>query len=184
KYKEEILKKGWIKDPFAEGNLQAQVHWSGYEFLLGIFLIAGVLLSLWFFRKEITKLAVGVFVTTLLFTTLTVFIITPKIEGYSQRAAIEFFQSHAGENAYMEVWAYKSYAPYFYFKQPPPKGNRPTEKQLLTGYINEPVYVVTKNFNAKEFQKRYPDFSLLYMKNGFAFFGKPAFSTPKNLQQK
>jgi 4-amino-4-deoxy-L-arabinose transferase-like glycosyltransferase len=184
KYKEAILKKGWIKDPFAEGNLQAQVHWSGYEFLLGIFLIVGVLLSLWFFRKQILKLAVGVFVTTLLFTTLTVFIITPKIEGYSQRAAIEFFKSHAGEDVYMEVWGYKSYAPYFYFKQKPPKGKRLTQDQLLTGNITKPVYVVTKNFNAEKFKKRYPDFSLLYMKNGFAFFGKPAFMPINTMDNK
>ncbi len=185
KYKDQIIAKDWIKDPFAVGNLQATVHWSGYEFLLGVMLIVGIMLSLILFRKQILKMVTGIFITSLIYTTLTIFIITPKIEQYSQNAAIEFYQNHAKQDCFMEVWGFKSYAQYFYFKkQPPENGTRIDEESLLKGNFTKPVYVVTKITSYREFQKRYPDFSLLYIKNGFAFFGKPAFLPFKTLNSK
>lgn len=185
KYKDQIIAKDWIKDPFAVGNLQAVVHWSGFEFLLGVMLIVGILLSLILFRKHILKMVVGIFITSLIYTTLTIVIITPKVEKYSQDAAIQFYQEHAGQNCYMRVWGFKSYAQYFYFKKPVPKpGTRISEAKLLTGNFNKPVYVVTKITSYKNFEKRYPEFTLLYIKNGFAFFGKPPFSPLKNLNTK
>lgn len=173
KFKEQIIAKGWIHDPFAVGNLQAKVYWSGYEFLLGVFLIVGVIASILFFKKKIFKQVVGIFATTLIFTVLTIFIITPRIEQYSQDAAIEFYQSHTSGNCYMEVWGFKSYAQYFYSRIKPPIGKAISKEQLLNGKVNKPVYVVTKNFDRHIFEKRYPAFTLLYMKNGFAFFGRP-----------
>lgn len=185
KYKNQIIAKDWIKDPFAVGNLQAMVHWSGYEFLLGVMLIVGILLSLILFRKHILQMVVGIFITSLIYTTLTIFIITPKVEKYSQDAAIQFYQEHAGQNCYMRVWGFKSYAQYFYFKKKPPKpGPRISEDALLTGSFNKPVYVVTKITSYKNFEKRYHEFTLLYIKNGFAFFGKPPFSPLQNLNTK
>lgn len=185
KYKDQIIAKDWIKDPFAVGNLQAVVHWSGYEFLLGVMLMAGIILSLILFRKQMLKMVIGIFITSLIYTTLTVFIITPKIEQYSQNAAIEFYQNHAKQDCFMEVWGFKSYAQYFYFdKKPPQNGARINDESLLTGTVSKPVYVVTKITSYPEFQKRYPDFTLLYIKNGFAFFGKPAFSEIQNINSK
>ncbi|MBE0649507.1 MAG: glycosyltransferase family 39 protein [Bacteroidales bacterium] len=182
KYKDQIIAKDWIKDPFAVGNLQAVVHWSGYEFLLGVMLIAGIILSLILFRKQFMKQVVGIFITSLIYTTLTIFIITPKIEQYSQNAAIQFYQEHAGQDCYMRVWGFKSYAQYFYFKkQPPENGSRMDEESLLENSVNKPVYVVTKITSYREFEKRYPEFTLMYIKNGFAFFGKPAFTPAKKI---
>ena len=170
-YKNRIIAKGWIHDPFAAGNLQANVHWSGFEFLLGVFLLAGVLISLFSFRKNIQRMVTGIFITTLIFTTLSVFIITPKVEGYSQNAAIDFYARHAGENAYVDVWGFKSYAQYFYFRKKPPETLPAVSPQMqLNGEVSKPVYVVTKITSKKAFQKRYPSFRLLYEKNGFDFF--------------
>jgi len=171
RFKDRIIAKGWIHDPFAVGNLQANVHWSGFEFLLGVFLFAGVLISIVAFRKNIQRMTIGVFMTTLIFTTLSVFVITPKVEGYSQNAAIDFYARHAGENAYVDVWGFKSYAQYFYFRKKPPVAvPRISMQQKLTGEITKPVYVVTKITGKVTFQKRYHAFHLLYEKNGFAFF--------------
>ncbi len=171
RYKDQIIANGWIHDRFAVANLQAHVHWSGYEFLLGILLMTGVITSVFIFRKNILKMVIGIFGTTLVFTTLSVFIITPKVEGYSQKAAIDFYVRHAGERAYIEVWGFKSYAPYFYFKKnPPEKQSRISTQQKLTGVITCPVYVVTKITGKESFQKQHPHFRLLYEKNGFDFF--------------
>ena len=170
-YKNRIIAKGWIHDPFAAGNLQANVHWSGFEFLLGVFLLTGVLISLFFFRKNIQRMVTGIFITSLIFTTLSVFIITPKVEGYSQNAAINFYAKHAGENAYVDVWGFKSYAQYFYFRKKPPETLPVVSQQMqLNGEVSKPVYVVTKITSKNAFQKRYPAFHLLYEKNGFDFF--------------
>jgi len=170
-FKERIIAKGWIHDPFAVGNLQANVHWSGFEFLLGVLLLAGVVISIIVFRKNIQRMTIGIFIATLVFTTLSVFIITPKVEDYSQDAAIDFYTNHVGENAYVDVWGFKSYAQYFYFKKKPPQAlSRLSMQQKLSGKISKPVYVVTKITGKTTFQKRYPTFHLLYVKNGFAFF--------------
>ncbi len=170
-YKDQIIAKGWIHDRFAVGNLQANVHWSGFEFLLGILLFTGVLISIIIFRKNIQRMAMGIFATSLIFTTLSVFIITPKVEGYSQNAAIDFYANHSGEDAYVDVWGFKSYAQYFYFRKKSPETfPAATMQQKLNGKVNRPVYVVTKITSKKVFQQRYPAFHLLYEKNGFDFF--------------
>ncbi len=180
RFKDQIIAKGWIRDPFAVGNLQANVHWSGFEFLLGVLLFAGVLTSIVAFRKSIQRTTIGIFLTTLIFTTLSVFIITPKVEGYSQNAAIDFYAKHAGENAYVDVWGFKSYAQYFYFRKKPPEVvPRVSMQQKLNGEVSKPVYMVTKITGKTEFQKRYPAFRLLYEKNGFAFFKRESGSEIK-----
>ncbi len=180
RFKNQIIAKGWIHDSFAVGNLQANVHWSGFEFLLGVFLLAGVVISIVAFRKNIQRITIGIFVTTLIFTTLSVFIITPKVEGYSQNTAIDFYARHAGENAYVDVWGFKSYAQYFYFRKKPPEAlSRVGMKQILNGEVSKPVYIVTKIMGKAIFQKRYPAFHLLYVKNGFAFFKRGADSEIK-----
>ncbi len=181
RYKNQIIAKGWIHDRFAVGNLQANVHWSGFEFLLGVLLFVGVLSAILVFRKNIQRMVVGIFLTTLIFTTLSVFIITPKVEGYSQNAAIDFYARHAGENAYVDVWGFKSYAQYFYFRKKPPETSPAVTQQMqLIGDVSKPVYVVTKITSKDAFQKRYPAFRLLYEKNGFDFFKRLPNTKMKN----
>ena len=172
-YKDQIIARGWIPDPFAVGNLQANVYWSGYEFLIGVFLFAGIFGSLLFFRKNIQRMIIGVFLTSLISTSLAVFIITPKVEAYSQKAAIDFYIRNAGDDVYMDVDGFKSYAQYFYFRKKPAKAQRwITKRMRLVGDVSKPVYVVVKITKKESFLKRYPAFHLLYEKNGFVFFEK------------
>ena len=171
KFKEQIIESGRIHDAFAIGNLQAEVPWSGMEFLIGMILLAGVPLSLWWFRKHPFRQIIGIFVSTLLFVNLTILVIVPKVEGYSQRAAIEFFQSKQGEDCHVMTWGYKSYAHLFYFRKPPPGPERNDQKEfLLSGPVNRKVYVSVKNFRAEDFLEQHPNFTRLYEKNGFVFF--------------
>ncbi len=181
-HKEQVIAKGWIHDRFAVGNLQAHVHWSGYEFLLGGLLFGGVLLFVLVSKKNRQAGIVGVFAVTLIFTTLSVYIITPKVEGYSQRAAINFYAKHAGEDAYVDVWGFKSYAQYFYFrKKPLPASATPVSmERKLSGQVSKPVYIVTKITSKTEFMKKYPGFRLLYEKNGFDFFKREPDNVKEN----
>ncbi len=170
KYKDQIIAKNYIKDAFAVANLQAEVYWSGWEFLIGLLLILGISVSLWFFKNKLYQI-IGIFISSLLFVNLTMTFIVPKIEQYSQNAAIEFYQKIAGEDCYVHTWGYKSYAQYFYFKKPLPENSNSSNLEwLLTGNIDKPVYIATKNIREAQFMEKYNNFVRLYEKNGFVFF--------------
>ena len=101
---------------------------------------------------------------------VTMFFIVPKIEGYSQHAAIEFYKEKQTENCYVKTLGFKSYAHLFYTKkQIPANDDSHNELWLLTGNIDKPVYFVMKNTSAKKYLDTYPQLKLLYEKNGFVF---------------
>ncbi len=169
RYSEAIVREGWIKDPFAEANLGADVHWSGLEALIGIlfFLLLVVLLLV----NKNRKIAVtGIFGATILFTYFSVVFLTPKIEGYSQRAAITFFQTLQNKKVYVATLGYKSYAQLFYSRIKPDIDPRSTDTAwLLNGNIDRPAYFVFKIQRKNKYMKEYPQLELLYEKNGFVF---------------
>jgi hypothetical protein len=101
---------------------------------------------------------------------LTVIHFTPKVEAYSQRAAIDFFKGFKGKDVYIHVLGYKSYAPLFYAeKMPPANKNSYNEQWLLSGKVDKPTYFVCKIQNADKFRAM-PQLQELYAKNGFVFF--------------
>jgi 4-amino-4-deoxy-L-arabinose transferase-like glycosyltransferase len=51
KFKGKIIDSGIIKDDFAVANLQADVKWTGFEWLLGLFLLAAVIYSVILAKK-------------------------------------------------------------------------------------------------------------------------------------
>jgi len=171
RFKDQIISKGWINDPFAVGNLQANVHWSGWEFLIGVFMIVALLSSFFLVKKNKMLRLAAISASMIITMMLSLLIIVPKIEHYSQDAAISFYKSKANENCYVETWGFKSYAQYFYTKKTIPVDKRSLQKEwLLGGQVDKPVYIVTKNISAADFQKQYPYFRQLYEKNGFVFF--------------
>ena len=170
-FKDKIVASGSIKDDFAVANMQAEVHWTGFEFLIGILLIAGVLFSLWYFKKNFEYQIIGIFISSMVFTGLTMVVIVPRIEQYSQNAAIEFYEDISTEDCYVQTWGYKSYAQYFYAKKPKPQDDRSQDiNWLLRGEVDKKVYIVTKIDRESKFTKENPHFSRLYDKNGFVFF--------------
>lgn len=171
--KSKIITSGLIKDKFAEGNLQATVYWSGFEFIIGVLLFSAVLVFIYYKGINLTTRFVGIFISTIIFINLILFIIVPRIEKYSQNAAIEFYKLISTENCYIQTYGFKSYAQLFYFKKPAPQVTAAlNESSLLTGPSDKPVYIVCKNVSSKEFVDKHPDFKKLYEKNGFVFFVK------------
>lgn len=169
-YKEKIIASGIIKDDFAVGNLEAEVYWSGYEFLVGVLLVVGVIVSIAIIKVP-RKQIIGLFVTSLLFVNLTMIFIVPRIEKYSQNAAIEFYKEIAKEDCYLRTFAFKSYAIYYYFDKQIPENKKSLDLEwLVSGDTDKPVYVVSKNIAAEEFASKYPQFSKVKSKNGFVFF--------------
>jgi len=169
-FKEKIIASGVIKDEFVVGNLEADAHWSGFEFLVGLILITGVIGSLTFTKRPKNQI-IGIFVSTLLFINLSMIFIVPKIEQYSQNAAIEFYKEVADEDCYLTTFSFKSYAIHYYFSQQKPVNeNAYDQNWLYSGEIDKPVYVVCKNTAEDNFIKYYPTFKKIKSKNGFAFF--------------
>jgi hypothetical protein len=106
-----------------------------------------------------------------LFMFMTMSLIVPRVEIYSQRAAIDFFTSVSREDAYLETVGYKSYAQLYYGKvQKHANANAWDEKWLLNGAIDKPAYFVVKINKKEKFMEAYPHIEWLYDKNGFVFF--------------
>jgi len=173
-----IIASGIIKDSFANANLGAAVSWTGAEISIGIIFILALFIGLFNIKKKVLQIIV-IFGATLFFTYTTMVWIVPKIEAYSQRTAIDFYEEIASENAYVTTFGFKSYAHLFYAKKPVPTNlNHNNIDWLLNENTEQNVYVVTKNIKAKEFENSHPNFKKLYEKNGFVFYKKNQLSQP------
>ncbi len=101
--------------------------------------------------------------------------VVPKIEGYSQRPAINFYKSLAGKDAYVTPYGFKSYAQYFYFqkKAAVKMGEEEEQNYLLRGAINKPAYFVVKITETK-FDTICADCKLIKQEGGFLFYKREA----------
>jgi 4-amino-4-deoxy-L-arabinose transferase-like glycosyltransferase len=177
------LLKPYFKDPFAQGNLEAQVSWQGWEMFVGILLIVvSIAFALIFKEKratnnqfpisnnQILRGVFALFLSVAVFIQLTLYFFVPNIEAFSQRAAIDFYQSKRTENCYIGTFGYKSYAHLFYsdYKQPTDKNHQNMEF-LLRGVLDKPTYIVGK-INSKNDLDKFETLRFLYQKNGFVFY--------------
>lgn len=171
----DIIKPIFSADPFAMANLDAEVYWSGWESIAGIWLIAITIISIVLMTKEKWKKGIvvlfgggGVFV----FITLVFFI--GNIEGISQRAAIEFYESKKDCDCYVQPIGYKSYGHYFYSEVS--MESNPKHKDvswLKYEDIDKDVYFVSKITNTEDLEQL-EDVTKLYEKNGFIFWERKA----------
>lgn len=163
----ETLKPLFAQDPFAQANLEADVRWTGLEALAGVLLMAALLAGHFLHgRARYREAVLVVFCGGALFVTTTLFFFIDRIEAYAQRAAVEFFQSKAGERCWSTTKNYKSYVPEFYGHIAEP---RPPQEVLFHGPIDRPVYLSCKITAVQEVEAL-GTFSELYRKNGFVFW--------------
>lgn len=159
-----------IADKFAVGNLEASGNWMYIEWITGIILIAGFI---WFVRENKNyapfKAVAVLFSSVVLFTFFTMILIVPRVERYSQRAALEFYEDLAGKDVYVNTLGFKSYAHLFYFKKPNQGPASSNEKRLLEEDLDKDAYFVIKNISKKHYLEKYSDLTVLYEKNGFVF---------------
>jgi 4-amino-4-deoxy-L-arabinose transferase-like glycosyltransferase len=175
----------FLKDPFAQANLQANVSWNYSECLIGIgyllFLIAAVI---YFTKGEIKKSFVLFFINNIIVTQLALYLFVPKIEQYSQGAAIGFFQSLQNKNVYVHPLGYKTYADLFYAQKKPGYNlNSLNENWLLTGKIDKPVYFICKNTYLKNVSQ-YKQLKQIGSKNGFVFFERMPEDSTENFKSR
>jgi 4-amino-4-deoxy-L-arabinose transferase-like glycosyltransferase len=159
-----------IDDKFAVGNLQANVPWSYAECIWGIAYLIGIWLAVWMMRTNFRTGMVMLCCLQLVIIQVTVLHFTPKVEAYSQRAAIEFFESFKGKDVYVQVLGYKSYAHLFYTDKKPPANPKYYDQEwLLYGDVDKPTYFACKNVSAEPY-KALSTLEVIGEKNGFVFF--------------
>lgn len=191
-----LMRSGLIEDEFAVQNLQAEVHWSGLETLIGlVFLTAAVLVYLGMQRHRFRLLYYGLGMQ-LIFIYLAIAVIIPKVEQYTQHAAIEFYKACAKHHCYVETHGFKSYAYLFYSQRSKSDYINPDqvafiERQLdkmeaeghsrLTSYstanllwmehgqIDRPAFIAIKTKDEADL-KTISGIKKLYSSNGFSFF--------------
>ena len=169
--KDRIISSGVIKDNFAVANLQADVKWTGFEWVIGLILILAVIYSVVLaHRQSISKALTVLFTGTIVFIALLILVFPYRIEKYSQRAVIDFYKSKATEKCYVLNSGYFSYAPLFYTNKMPDACEKPL--WLLTGNIDRPFYLVLKEPHYNEWKHLIPAMKLLYKKNGFVFLAR------------
>jgi len=178
-FKGKIINSGIIKDDFAVANLQADVKWTGFEWVIGLILISAVIYSVILaHRQSISKALKVLFTGTVIFIAAVIIIFPYRIEKYSQRAVIDFYISKSTEKCYVLNSGYFSYAPLFYTKKMPDACARPM--WLLTGNIDRPFYLVLKEPHYNEYKNLIPAMTLLYKKNGFVFLARYPKGSHKN----
>lgn len=169
RYKELLIP--YIKDDFAVACLNTPVKWNGFEFLIGVAYLLFLLISVTIIkRRQFFKGSIILFYAMALCIFIYMKAVVPKIEGYSQAPAINFYKSIVNQDVYVTTIGFYSYAQYFYF-QTKPGGNseRSNKEWLLNGEIDKPVYIVAKS-TSKEMFDKHPDCRFIKQEGGFAFF--------------
>ncbi|HHG86418.1 MAG TPA: hypothetical protein ENJ82_16830, partial [Bacteroidetes bacterium] len=177
-----------IQDEFGKAALQVNVGWSGWEFVpAGLFMVA-MLLNFYFLWQNKYRLWLLIQVIAMpLYINGINALVAPRIADYSQNSAIQFFEEKAGEDAYIMVDGYKSYAHYFYGKiKPFPHPEIPYADKnawLARGKVDKRVYLVTRIDKAtEEFENVwFEKFRRLETRGGFVFYVREPDFAPKSL---
>lgn len=160
-------------DLFTQDAIKATVHWSSGDIIIPILFFAGIIAAIVLIMKDKPVAGLGtLLLSTCLFTNLSLALIVPRVEKYSQAAMIEFIQSKKLEDCYVEVVGFKSYAQLFYKdKKQPDRPNELDMNYILSGPTTKPVYIITRVDKLQTLDS--PDhFIELYRKNGFVFLKK------------
>jgi len=164
-----LLSKNFsFMDPYVSEAIKRNVHWSGYEWLVGLFLILGVIVaSVQILRRYWSGMLV-LHLVVLLYVFVSVSMFSGRIEGYSQRVAIKFYKSLRGQDVYVNTLGFKSYSHLFYFDKQPSDEDDSIER-LMTGQLDRDAYFVMQLNKKDIYLKRYPDLEIILEKDGYVF---------------
>jgi len=177
--KEDILASGIIEDIFVRENLGADVIWTGWESIIGVIFIVGLILFLVLLKTRKTLAYLQLFLNVTLMTYLVILIFVPRIEGYSQNALVEFCKDRQNEDCYVSTLGMKSYAHLFYAdRQVLDREESRETGWLIDGKTDKPVYFIVRNKKAPEYLERYKQLEVYYEKNGYVFLKREPYVKP------
>lgn len=171
-----------ITNEFTSALLQTPVQWNGFEWISGIVLIVGTLLSVILItRKRITASFFTLFGTVACTLFLFLTLLAPRIEEYTQATPIIFYQSKQTEQCFVQPVGFKSYAHLFYNQKQvmfSAKGqdvpHQDWESWLLHSSIPYPAYFILKQPNADDFARNNAELTEIQRANGWVFFKRDA----------
>jgi 4-amino-4-deoxy-L-arabinose transferase-like glycosyltransferase len=159
-------------DEFAVANLQAAVHWGYAECLFGLLYLIGIIAALVMLRRSFHKGMLSLLVVQIIMIQITMNHFVPKIEAYSQKAAVEYYKSFAGKDVYLGTIDFKSYG-YLFYSQKKPSVNPEYYKGgvgwMMNGTVDKPCYFISKITSEKEILTN-PNLVKTGEKNGFVFY--------------
>ncbi len=163
-----------MHDNFALENLKANVKWELWQGWPGILLMLASIVAAWlWFKNRAWESAQVIFISGAIFVTFTLIFYIRNIEGFSQLAAIEFYQSKANEDCYVRTFGFKSFAHLYYSEKRPVTGDVHQDdlENLIHEQQTKTVYLVAKLTDPAN-PPVIPGFTELYRKNGFVFLEK------------
>jgi 4-amino-4-deoxy-L-arabinose transferase-like glycosyltransferase len=159
-------------DDFAVANLQAAVSWSYVECLFGLAYLAGIIAALIIIKRSFHRGMLLLLGVQLLIIQVTMIHFVPKVEAYSQRASVEFYQSLAGKDVYLQPLGFVSYGYLFYSKKQPstnPEYYKGKSSWMINGKVDKPCYFITKITSEPEWSAN-PNLVKIGSANGFVFY--------------
>lgn len=172
----DLVKAVADRDAFTQANLDANINWTGWEVLPGVWLLTVLTLAIyWFGRRETSRASLTLFGGMAIFITLTLWFFIGRIEGISQDAAMRFFERAQGQDVYVRAVGYRSYGPFFYTQKPAVTNpNYYDQNWLLRGRIDKDVWFVRKNTERNTPLDSLPDVQKTGEQNGFVFYRRRA----------
>ncbi|RPI68912.1 MAG: glycosyltransferase family 39 protein [Ignavibacteriae bacterium] len=175
--REWLLSLPTFRDKFLRSSIMRNVEWLGIEPFVGVVVLAGVIAA-WWLRRSNKRLAsiIALYGSVIVFVSLILPLVVPRIEPYTQGAALDFYESKIGQEAYIKPVVMKSYAHLFYTHKPQHLsraangiGRHEWEPWLVSGSVDRPVYLVAKVNDAERWRKE-PTLRVMYEEGGFVFF--------------
>lgn len=170
----DLLKPLFVHDNFALENLKANVQWELWQSWPGILLLLASIGATWlWFKNRSWEAAQLIFMSSAIFVTFTLIFYIRNIEGISQLAAIEFYQSKANEDCYVRTIGFKSFANLYYSEKKAVIGDVHQDdlEKLINEQQTKTVYLVAKLTDPSN-PPQIPGFTEIYRKNGFVFLEK------------
>ena len=184
----ELLQSFFPNDTFAQQNLEAQVNWTGWEVIPGFWFLAVVVAIIFLYEKNLTEYTLFTLLGgSTIYVALCIIFFVGRVERYSQGAAIDFYKSLKGEDAYVFASGFRSYGQLFYTEKAPPKNfdpsytplpgatpsfnaqNSSNEEWLYYKKVDKDVYAVAKLDRALYLQN-VETLQEIERKNGYVFF--------------
>lgn len=161
----------YIKDEFFVESMKAPVEWSGFEFTIGAFYLAAIILATFYHYKNPVTSAMILFVSTIFTIQFTMYLMVPKIEQHVQGSVIDFYATYGKDkDVYIESIGFKSYADLFYAnKKPEQCKNTGDHEWLMHGDVDKPVYLVRK-INRSRHMEENKELKEIGRANGYVFY--------------
>ena len=176
-HRDALLALPSFRDKYLRAAMMRDVDWIGIEPGIGLVLLIGLLAAWLLQRRGKLTASIGVlFGSVMLFVALFLPLVAPRIEPYTQGAALDFYESLKGKDVYVKPLTMKSYAHLFYTDKPYHLSGAANgvavdawEPWLLEGAISKPAYFVARITDADPW-RTHPNLRVLREEGGFVIF--------------